>query len=176
MYSIINKLKVSKIEKILKINKINDNGTIVIDDRKIKIYKVVPVNLINYSQETKKRIYDSYMTVIRGMPSVFQIIICKKTQDFDEDIKYYKQRIKTIEDISLKYAIEKYINYLKELKLRIEFSKTIHYLIVDANSDIEEVFKNLEELGIKAHKVKTKLEVEKVLKQILLKESSGKSG
>lgn len=175
MNKITTKLKVKNIQDLYNIQSITESGQINLKDKRIIIYKIDPVNIIACDEEIKHKIYQAYLTCVRGLPDAFQIIISKDNSNFDEQIEGYKARIKEVSNERLRFAIEKYIEYLKEIENLNKLYKTNHYLIVestqkDTEDEIANIFSNLQEFGIRISKVKSKEQVENILRKYVQKE------
>lgn len=175
MKSILKQARVKNIERLYNIKKICPNGIITIYNKNIIIYKVEPANIISCDENIKNKIYQAYMTCIRGMPNVFQIVICNSKDNFEQQIKYYKMRLLKINNNGLKQALAKYINHLEKLSKQAIFNKTKHYLIIDECYEMEvtDTFTNIKQLGVSIERVSSKGEVQKVLREAIIKERSG---
>lgn len=169
------KFNIRNIQELYNIQNITDNGKILLKDKYIVVYRIDPTNIISCDEETKHKIYKAYLTCIRGLPNTFQIIISKNNANFDDQIIEYEGRIKEIQNQKLKLAIEKYIEYLKVVSKTNKLYKMSHYLIIEdlktSNPDeINNIFSNLEEFGIRISQVKSKEQVENILRRYILKE------
>lgn len=168
-------LKIKNIQDLYNVQSVTENGQINLKDKYVIIYKIDPANIIACDEETKHKIYQAYLTCIRGLPDVFQIIVSKDSLNFDEQIIEYKTKMKEVSNDRLRYAIEKYIEYLKEIENSNKLYKTNHYLIVesvqkDRESDITNIFSNLEEFGVRISRVKSKQQVENILRRYVQKD------
>ena len=175
MNKITAKLNIRNIQELYNIHSITDGGQINLKDKYVIIYKIDPANIIACDEETKQKIYQAYLTCIRGLPDTFQIIISKDNANFDEQIKECEKRMKEIENERLKFAIQKYIEYLREISGINKLYKTNHYLMVenikkDEKDEINHIFSNLEEFGVRISQVKSKEQVENILRKYILKE------
>ena len=175
MNKIIAKLNMKNIQELYNIQSITESGQINLKDKKIIIYRIDPANIIACDNETKHKIYQAYLTCIRGLPDAFQIVISKDNIDFTNQIIECKKRMQLIENEKLKIAIQKYVEYLNELSMINKLYKTSHYLIVENmnNNEVSEIiniFSNLEEFGVKISQVKSKEQVENILKRYVFKE------
>lgn len=175
MNKIINRLNIRSIQDLYNIQSITEDGKINLKDKYIVIYKIDPANIVACDEETKHKIYQAYTTCIRGLPDTFQILLTRENTDFDEQIYMYKKRLKEIENEKLKFAIQKYIDYLEEISNVNKLYKTSHYLIVENMqkeqvNEIVNVFSNLEEFGIVISQVKSKEMAENILRKYIIKE------
>ncbi len=175
MNKITTKLNIKNIEEMYNIHSITEGGQINLKDKYVIMYKIDPANIIACDEETKHKIYQAYLTCIRGLPDVFQIVISKDRANFNEQITQYKERMKEVSNVRLRVAIEKYIEYLKQIENTNKLYKTNHYLIVenvqkDKESDITNIFSNLEEFGVRISQIKSKQQVEDILRRYVLKE------
>jgi len=175
MNKIINKINMRNIQDLYGIKSITENGQINLNDKYVSIYKIDPASIIACDEETKHKIYQAYTTCIRGLPDTTQIIISREKADFDEQIQMYKIRMKEIENEKLKFAIQKYIEYLEQISNANKLYKTRHYLVVENMKtneayDIINMFSNLQEFGIRVSQVKSKEQVENILRRSMLKE------
>ena len=175
MKNLLNNLNIRNIEEIYDFKTILPNGQIQLRTKNIVIYKVDPANIIACDDETKFKIYQAYLTCIRGLPDCFQIVISKSRANFTKQINDYKQRINKVENNGLKIAIKKYIEYLEEISNINKLYKTFHYLIVEdmTKNDLEEIiniFSNLKEFGVGIERISDKEEIEKVLRKLILKD------
>lgn len=175
MNKITTRLNIKNIQELYNIQSITESGQINLKDKHVIIYKIDPANIIACDEEIKHKIYQAYLACIRGLPDVFQIVISKDNSNFDEQIDGYKIRIKEISNDRLRLAIEKYIEYLKEIESLNKLYKTNHYLIVentqkDMQDEITNIFSNLQEFGIRIRQIKSKEQVENILKRYVQKE------
>ncbi len=175
MNKITTRLNIKNIQEMYDIQAITDNGQINLKDRSIIVYKIDPANIVACDEETKQKIYQAYLTCIRGLPDAFQVIISKDSVDFASQIEEYKRRINEIENEKLKLAIQRYIQYLDDISNEKKLYRTNHYLIVenmkrDEACGITNIFSNLEEFGVRISRVTSKGQLEKILKRYILKE------
>lgn len=175
MNKIISKINTRNIQDLYEIQSITESGQIHLKDKYVVIYKIDPANIVACDEEAKHKIYQAYISCIRGMPDAFQIMVSREKSDFNEQIQIYKKRLKEIENEKLKFAIQKYINYLEEISNTNKLYKTNHYLIVEnmKNNDAQEiinVFSNLEEFGVRISQVKSKEEARNILRKFVIKE------
>lgn len=164
-------LGTKKVEKLYDIRNISLTGEIDVGDKKVGIYRVNPANIIACDNESKFKIYQAYLTCIRGLPDTIQIVISKERTDMKHQIEYYKNKMLEIESINLKLALKRYIEYLEELTATNKLYKTTHYLVIEDISradfqDILDIFENLKEFGVTVKKVSSKEEVLQILKEI----------
>ncbi len=175
MNKITANLKIKNIQDLYNVQSITEKGQIILKDKYVIIYKIDPANIIACDEETKYKIYQAYLACIRGLPDKFQILISKDNSNFDEQIAEYKVRMREVSSDRLKFAIEKYIKYLKEIENSNKLYKTNHYLIVedsqkDITDEIENIFSNLQEFGIRISQIKSKQQVENILRRYIQKE------
>ena len=175
MIKIINSINTKNIQDLYNIKSISENGQINMADKFICIYKIDPANIVACDEETKHRIYQAYITCIRGLPDTFQIIVSRERADFTNQIQEYRKRIKEIQNEKLKFALQKYIEYLEEISSINKLYKNCHYLIVenmktDQAEEIINIFSNLEEFGIRINQIKSKEQIKNILKKYILKE------
>ena len=181
MNKIISKLKTRNIQDIYDIQSITENGQINLKDKFVVIYKIDPANIVACDEETKYKIYQAYTTCIRGLPDTFQIIVSRERANFEKQIEMYKNRLRDIENLNLKYAMQKYIEYLQEISGVNKLYKTSHYLVVenmnlDEREEIINIFSNLEEFGVRISQVKSYDQARKILKKFILKEKYYENG
>ena len=79
MNKITANLKIKSIQDLYNIQSVTENGQINLKDKYVIIYKIDPANIIACDEETKHKIYQAYLTCIRGLPDKFQILISKST-------------------------------------------------------------------------------------------------
>lgn len=174
MNKIISKINTRNIQELYEIIDITDEGKINLKDKFVVIYKIDPANIVACNEETKHKIYQAYMSCIRGLPDTFQIMISKEKASFEEYVGVYKQRLKDIKNEKLKLAIHKYIKYLEDISNTNNLYKTSHYLIVENinTNEIEEIiniFSNLREFGVRISQVKSKEVARDILKKFVEK-------
>lgn len=174
MEKILKGIKTRNIQELYNIKNISLDGKIETKTNNITIYKIDPANIVACDDETKHKIYQAYLTCIRGLPDAFQVIISKEKVDFAKQISLYNQRLKKIENEGLKNALKKYIEYLEEISELNNLYKTSHYLITrnlntTESEEIINVFANLKEFGVCISKVHTQDETEKILRKCILK-------
>lgn len=175
MNKIISRLNIRNIQDLYDIQSITENGQINLKDKYVVIYKIDPANIVACDEETKHKIYQAYITCIRGLPATFQIMVSREKTNFDEQIIMYKKRLKEIENEKLKLAIQKYIDYLQGISNVNKLYKTSHYLIVenmkkDEADEIINMFSNLQEFGVRVSRVKSKGQAEDILRRYVIKE------
>ncbi len=175
MNKIISKINIRNIQELYDIQSIAENGQINLKDKFIVIYKIDPANIVACDEETKYKIYQAYTTCIRGLPDTFQIMVSREKANFDEQIQTYKKRVKEVENDKLKFAIQKYIDYLEEISSINKLYKTSHYLIVEnmnknERDEIINMFSNLEEFGVRISQIKSYDQAKKILKRFVAKE------
>jgi len=175
MNKIISRLNIRNIQDLYDIQSITEKGEINLKGKYVVIYKIDPANIIACDEETKHKIYQAYISCVRGLPDTFQIMVSREKADFNEQIMMYKRRLKEIENERLKVAIQRYINYLQEISKVNKLYKTNHYLIVeniqkDEASEIVNIFSNLQEFGVRVSQIKSKEQVEKILRKFVIKE------
>jgi len=175
MNKIATRLNIKNIQDLYNIQYVTESGQIKLKDRHMVIYRIDPANIIACDEEVKHKIYQAYLACIRGLPDTFQIIVSKDNSNFKEQIDEYKIRMKELANDRLRFAIEKYIGYLKEIENLNKLYKTNHYLIVegtqkDMQNEITNIFSNLQEFGIKISQIKYKEKVENILKRYVQKE------
>lgn len=175
MNKIIKRINAKNIRDFYDIQSISLNGQISLKDKSVTIYKIDPANIVACDEATKNKIYQAYITCIRGLPDTFQIVILREKASFENQIKQYKKRLKEIENERLKFALQKYINYLEEISSLNNLYKTCHYLVVenlkkDEDAEIINIFSNLEEFGIKINKIDSYDKAKTILKEFIVKE------
>lgn len=175
MNKIINRINIKNIQDLYNIQSITENGQIKLKDKFIAIYKIDPANIVACDEETKHKIYQAYTACIRGLPDTIQIIVSREKADFEGQINVYKKRLKEIDNDKLKFAIQKYIEYLQEITNVNKLYKTNHYLIVEnvktgEEQDILNMFSNLQEFGIRISRVKSKEQAQNILRKFIVKE------
>lgn len=175
MNKIIDRINIRNIQDLYHISFITESGQINLKDRCVVIYKIDPANIIACDEETKHKIYQAYITCIRGLPDTIQIMIAREKADFDEQIEMYKKRTKEMQNEKLKSAIQKYINYLEQISNTNKLYKTSQYLIVenmkaDEAREINNMFSNLEEFGVRINQVKSKEQAKNILRRFVIKE------
>lgn len=175
MNKIISRLNIRNIQDLYDIQSITDSGRINLKDKHVVIYKIDPANIVACDEETKHKIYQAYITCVRGLPDTFQIMVSREKANFDEQITMYNKRLKEIENEKLKFALQRYIDYLKEISNVNKLYKTSHYLIVenmqkDEADEIVNMFSNLQEFGVRVSQVKSKEQAENILRRYVMKE------
>ena len=175
MNKIISKINMRNIQDLYDIQSITDDGQINLKDKFVVIYKIDPANIVACDEETKHKIYQAYITCIRGLPDTFQIVMSREKANFDGQIKLYKKRLKEVENEKLKFALQKYIEYLEEISNINKLYKTSHYLIVEnikinETEEIINMFSNLEEFGVRISQVKSYEQAKNILRRFVIKE------
>lgn len=175
MNKIIRKINIRNIQDLYDIQSITEDGKINLKDKYVVIYKIDPANIIACDEETKHKIYQAYTSCIRSLPDTIQIMVSREKSNFDEQIQSYKKRLKEIENEKLKFAIQKYIDYLQEVSNVNKLYKTNHYLVVEnmKSTEIEDIiniFSNLQEFGVRITPIKSKEQAKAVLRRYIVKE------
>ena len=177
MNKLLNRIRYKNIQELYQIKDISMLDEVVLKQKSICIYKVEPANIVACDEETKFKIYQAYVSCIRGLPNVFQIIVSKKQRSFLEQIKEYKLRLSRIKNDGLKEALKRYIEYLEEVSKITRLQESTCYLIVEnvdsySSKQIESVFMNLKEFGVVINKVVSKEEIQKVLRECITKKGN----
>ena len=177
MTNFFKKINVRNIQDLYALKGVNENGEIELKSKNVTIYKVDPANIISCDNETKYKIYQAYLTCIRGLPNSFQIVISKNKKDFDSQINEYKNKLKKTNNEGLKTALKKYIEYLETISTVNTLYQTSQYLIVQNIKQIEQdeiinFFSNLKEFGVRIERIKSKSEVENVIRNCVLKDET----
>lgn len=175
MNKIINSLSMRNIQDLYNIKSVTESGQIVLKDKIVVIYKIDPANIIACDEETKHKIYQAYITCIRSLPDTFQIIISREKTDFTNQIQMYQKRLQQIQNDKLKFAIQKYIEYLEGINGINKLYKSSHYLVVqnlklDEINEIVNIFSNLEEFGVRISQIKSQEQIKNILKKFIIKE------
>lgn len=175
MNKILNRINMKSIQDLYEIQKITENGQVHLKDKFVVIYKIDPANIVACDEQTKFKIYQAYITFLRGLPDTFQIMVSREKADFEEQIKLYKTRLRQIDNEKLKYAIQKYIEYLEEISNLNKLYKTSHYLITqdlqtDKLDEIVNMFSNIQEFGIRVSQVKSEQEIKNILRKYITRE------
>lgn len=159
-------------KNMYEIREITNQGKTILIDRTISIFRIYPENIIGSSTEHINILYKSYLSYIRSLPEVFQIIVIKGSEDFNAQIENYNQKIINEENRNLKEALKKYIDYLKKIA-DIERIYTTKYFLITKNTDdnnFATIINNLTEFGAKLEEIKDKKEILKILKHSFNKE------
>lgn len=175
MINIPSKIKYKNIKALYNIKEITINGTIVTENRKIQIYNVEPINVINSDKEFRMKIYSSYLSCIKNFNQI-QIIIKTERKNFNDQIAFYKNRILQIESLELKKAIRKYIEYLEKQEGIENYLKKVYIVVNEVNissmQDINNYINSLSEIGVKVTKISNLQEIRDVLRECILKEKN----
>lgn len=160
------------VSELYHIQQITDKGTVILPTNEVEIYKVEAINIVACDENIKNNIYNSYLSTIRSLPNSFQIVVMKEKSSLKNEIEQYKKRMLIIENYGLKLAMKKYIEYLEQMENDNNIYNINHYLVVEVKNkeenDIVDVFSNLKELGIRTIKIKSKKDVESVLRRAML--------
>ena len=103
------------ISKLFKHIHISKNCEIYCNNVRSIIYQIFPINIIDVNEEYKEKIYNAYYTFIKAMPDNVQIISIKDTIDFSKAIQKVRRRLNVVNSETLRFAIVKYIEKLKEI-------------------------------------------------------------
>lgn len=166
----MNRIFAKDVIKISSMQEVVEGGYVLQDGNLVELYEVKPINLASADINFKKKIYDAYVSVVRGFPSNLQILVTKRKDSLKSEIELYKKKILEVENFGLKIAMKKYVEYLEELEETNEMYNTYHYLIVAANEEnigLEEVFNNLKEFGLCIKKVTGKKQLERIFKKAI---------
>ena len=168
-------INIKDIREMYSIKDIDSKGRIITEKDSVYIYKIDAANIISSDQETKFKIYNAYITCIRGLPDTFQVLISKEKANFNKQIDRYTERLKRMDNPGLRQALEKYIKYLEEIAEINKLYKTNHYLVVknlqkEDNEEILTIFSNLKEFGIKIKRITCQDEINKILRSAFKKE------
>lgn len=174
MKKILSNINIRDIQEIYEIKEVSSTGQIELKTKRIAIYKIDPANIVSCDEETKFKIYQAYLTCIRGLPDYFQVVLTKEKANFKKHIREYEARLDKVQNEGLKQAIKKYIEYLEEVSNINKLYKTSHYLIVENlnKNDLDEIvniFSNLKEFGVRIEQLKNKEEIEGILRRSILK-------
>lgn len=156
------------VSQICDVKQIIEGGYVLLDGNLVEIYKVEPINMVSFDKETKKRIYDVYISTVRGLPNTFEILITKRKDSLKYEIELYKKKLLEVENYGLKIAMKKYVDYLEQLDENNEMYSETHYLISkfdEGTRDIEGLFANLKEFGLSITKVTSNKELEAIFRK-----------
>lgn len=161
-----------KAQNMYEIQEITSKGKVVFANRTISIFRIYPENIIGSTKEHIDILYKSYLSYIKSLPKIFQIIVIKESEDFSNQINEYKLKISNEENKNLKYALKKYIEYLNKIAEIESVYTTKYFLITNSseNSEFIAIINNLTEFGAKVVEVKDKKEIIKILKHAFQKE------
>jgi len=177
MNKILNQINMRNIQELYEIKGVGSNGQISTKNKSITVYKIDPANIIACSEEVKIRIYQAYLTCVRGLPKTFQIIISREKASFAKQIKEYKERLLIIENQGLKFALQKYIEYLEQIEGINKLYKTSHFLVVENldekdKQEIVNIFSNLREFGVKITRIESQEKITTILRNCIMKEEN----
>lgn len=158
------------VTSVCDVKDITEGGYVLINGDMVGIYKVEPINMVSIDKEIKKKIYDAYISTVRGLPNTFEILVTKRKDSLKPEIEIYKKKLLEVENYGLKIAMKKYIDYLEELESDNEMYRSSHYLISRVNEgskDVEHLFSNLKEFGLNVTKITSKKELEEIFRRAI---------
>lgn len=173
MIEIANKLRFKNIKTLYGIKSIENDGSILVENRKVIIYNVEPINIINTDNEFRLKVFSSYLACIKNFKDI-QIIIKTEKKNFNNQIDFYKNRILQVESIELKKAIRKYIEYLDKQEEIENYLKKIYIVVNESDTpstnEMENLSNTLYEIGVKVKKINDVDEIREILRAFIKKE------
>lgn len=175
---IIKKKDYENIDKLFNINEIKDGYVQVQgkDMKRIYIYKIQPVTLLNITIEMKEQITSLYKEFLREMNFDFEILIRNKELNVDE----YLILINTGKE-DKNVSMSEYSEYLLELENALKEEKIYireYYLVVSLYdnysikiSELDRVIYKLANIGCSVIKVDDKSSIEKIMYECINKEN-----
>lgn len=173
MLDIKNKIRIKNIKNMYNIKEITEKGKIIANNQIVTMYRIQPINIMNVTDEYKTKIYFNYISWVKNIDNV-QIIINTKESSISNQIKKYNERIKSINSLELKNAIKKYIEYLEQqCSEKINYTKEIYVIVsnkFENKNETSTFIKGLNNIGLTIEELTEKERVNKILKELALKE------
>ncbi|MBP3501932.1 MAG: hypothetical protein J6K42_00405 [Clostridia bacterium] len=147
MWIIFSKKKeeINSTQSWLQLNKILTNGIIKIEDKYIKIIKVIPINFSLKSELEKEAILNSYKLFLKTFNFDLQILIQSKKEDLSKHISCVESQ-KNNENKKIQNISQNYIDYILELNKKKKSSTKNFYIIIESNN-INKEMENFEEIA-----------------------------
>ena len=166
---ILNLQRFNDIESIYQILDITDEYILSKENeqqRRLYIYEIDPIPIINITDDMQSKIVNSYITFLREINIDFQILLINK-----------KLNIENIFN-SDKLNSEKYGHYLEDMRLKLKEDKIIYtryFIVVSLNKqeDIDDIDKSiflLKNCGCNVSRLNKKRDIEEMLYECINKE------
>lgn len=81
MINLSEKSRYRNIKKLYNIQEITEEGYLLTQNKKISIYKVEPINIINSDDEYNLKIYSSYLACVKNYTSIQILLQHQKLTD-----------------------------------------------------------------------------------------------
>lgn len=147
----------SSTQSWIPIIRISENGIIQLENKYIKIVKIIPVNFNLKSELEKETILNSYKIFFKTCNFDMQILIQSKKEDLSKHISCIESQ-KNKEEKEIQIISQNYINYINNLNEKRKSSTKNFYIIFEyksINKDVEKIDSIIcEELNEKYLKIK----------------------
>lgn len=174
------KIKYDNIKNLFNFIDITDKYILIKDRDKIKkvyIYEIEPVTLLNFSIEVQSNILNLYSEFLRELNLEFQIYISNKKVNIPKYIEGLKNSMSKKNSFSYNNLLSKYISSITE-KLEDEIIyNTKYYLVLSIDRDelidfsiVDYTIKKLNNIGCNVQKINSKRKIETLLYESINKE------
>jgi len=174
------KIKYDNIKNLFNFIDITDKYILIKDRDKIKkvyIYEIEPVTLLNFSIEVQSNILNLYSEFLRELNLEFQIYISNKKVNIPKYIESLKNSMSKKNSFSYNNLLSKYISSITE-KLEDEIIyNTKYYLVLSIDRDelidfstVDYTIKKLNNIGCNVQKINSKRKIETLLYESISKE------
>ena len=174
------KIKYDNIKNLFNFIDITDKYILIKDRDKIKkvyIYEIEPVTLLNFSIEVQSNILNLYSEFLRELNLEFQIYISNKKVNIPKYIESLKNSMSIKNSFSYNNLLSKYISSITE-KLEDEIIyNTKYYLVLSIDRDelidfstVDYTIKKLNNIGCNVQKINSKRKIETLLYESINKE------
>lgn len=174
------KIKYDNIKNLFNFIDITDKYILIKDRDKIKkvyIYEIEPVTLLNFSIEVQSNILNLYSEFLRELNLEFQIYISNKKVNIPKYIESLKNSMSKKNSFSYNNLLSKYISSITE-KLEDEIIyNTKYYLVLSIDRDelidfstVDYTIKKLNNIGCNVQKINSKRKIETLLYESINKE------
>ncbi|MBR5227420.1 MAG: hypothetical protein IKV94_02140 [Clostridia bacterium] len=157
--------KVKNVNDLFRNISLGNSGDIICMKERSQLYQIIPLSIIEKERALKEKIYNSFYSIIRGLPSHFQIIILQENLDFSEQIIKCTKRLETVQSEKLKKAFSCYIDKLN--KIKGETKNNFQYYLVVPSEQVADLiiqaFKPLFEMGLVIKKIDNCDEIRRVI-------------
>ena len=174
------KIKYDNIKNLFNFIDITDKYILIKDREKIKkvyIYEIEPVTLLNFSIDVQSNILNLYSEFLRELNLEFQIYISNKKVNIPKYIESLKNSMSKKNSLSYNNLLSKYISSITEQLEDEIIYNTKYYLVLSIDRDelvdfstVNYTIKKLNNIGCNVQKINSKRKIETLLYESISKE------
>jgi len=171
---LINKIKQEEIRSLFNIEEIGEDGIIYINNMAIRVFQILPISIINISEEHKQKIVFAYLNFLKKTREKIQICIKTSASVLKESREEYLQVFENTKNMNLKKALSSYLEYLSRISEKEMVYLKEYYIVmrIDKENTIEEYmerFNELREIGLGVNNIMDKEKIQWILRSFIKK-------